>query len=95
MRDRLDYLEFAANEYLDMMSNVESRIAEILSFNDILNASAQLDPELSGAISTVQDELESEFNSLVSLFDALESELDALGDEYDSLVFVVSLALPA
>lgn len=95
MRDRLDYLEFAANEYLDMMSNVESRIAEILRINDALLADAAANPSLSDIISVAQDELELEFDSLVSLFDALEAELNALGDEYDALVFVASLALPA
>lgn len=92
---RLDQIEHKTETILSDMESIESRITDILHLNDILNISVQLDPELYGAVSEVQDELESEFNALVSLFDTLEAELNTLGDEYDSLVFVASLALPA
>lgn len=95
MLKRLDYLELKAESIISNMQSVESRIADILRINDTLLADAAANPSLSDIISVAQDELELEFDSLVSLFDELEAELNALGDEYDALVFVVSLALPA
>lgn len=95
MLNRLDAIEYRAEIIISEMEVIEARIADLLTLNNILNAAVECDPELWAAANVAQDELELEFNSLVSLFEGLEAELAELGDEYDSLIFVVSLALPA